>query len=73
MHGHLCMDIYAWTFMRGHLCVVNESPMWSFTLPDISALRDGPDCVKNPPHWERTIIKELIYYILYVQFIFVCT
>ena len=27
MHGH--------KFMRGHLCVVNESPMCSFTLPDI--------------------------------------
>ena len=46
-HPRLHFNIYAWlhlkhlcvatleTFMRGHLCVVYESPMCSFTLPDI--------------------------------------
>ena len=31
---HLCMATLK-TFMHGHLCVVYESPMCSFTLPDI--------------------------------------
>ena len=30
---HLCVEHK--TFMHGHLCVVYESPMCSFTLPDI--------------------------------------
>ena len=31
---HLCMATLE-TFMRGYLCMVYESPMCSFTLPDI--------------------------------------